>query len=433
MLDGQINYETYTDLELREAAISIDRERFPLNYRNLTATIAARELDASRPAEPLAGPVSIDAPSEMEQFEERLLTLTPRTPVTYALIAINVVVFAAMIVAGAGVFEPNARVHVLWGSNLVPVTVDGEWWRLATSMFLHFGIVHLLVNMWVLYSNGRMVERLFGSTRFLILYLVAGVCGSLASAAWNPAVNSAGASGAIFGVLGGLGSFLVAKRFRVPREVIRAQSKSVGAFVLFNVFNGLAHQGIDNAAHLGGLVGGFLIGLALARPMTVEARDLPDERYVINVVGTATCCLVVSAVLVGFVRSRHSAENRFMAAVVWFDYREPQVMATYNAMVEASKAADLSDQRFAQRLGAEVVPFYSMAVERLAWAPTAPGPFDEARGSILKYVSLRQESMTLLGHALRASDVAQATAAMKLHDQAEQVRAQLVAAPMPGT
>ena len=419
MLDGQINYESYTDLELREALISIDREQFPVNYGNLTAAIAAREFGASRRAETPGGTVTSDTPSEVGQFEERLLTLTPRTPVTYALIAINVVLFLAMMVAGAGVFEPDARVHILWGSNLVPVTVDGEWWRLGTSMFLHFGIVHLLVNMWVLYSNGRMVERMFGSTRFLILYLTAGLCGSLASAAWNPAVNSAGASGAIFGVLGGLGSFLAAKRCRVPREVIRAQGKSVGAFVLFNVINGLAHQGIDNAAHLGGLVGGFVIGLALARPMTVEARELPDERYVINVIGTASCCLVVSALLVGFVRSKHSAENRFKAAAVWFENREPGVLSRYNAAIELSHAGNLSDTELADRVNAEVLAFYTEANRRLAWKPQVAGPFDEIRQKLGRYVDLRERSQSTLVDALRTGNPEMVELAMQLQRDAD--------------
>jgi len=181
MNDGQVNYEAYSDLELREALLSIDQQAFPLNYRNLTAMVEARSAQSRTSGTPNAGstpPAAVPevAPAILE-FEELIVRLTPRTPVTYALIAINVAVFAAMAAAGAGIFTPDGRIYVAWGSNLVPVTVDGEWWRLGSSMFLHFGVIHLLLNMWVLYSNGRMVERMFGSTRFLVLYLFAGLCG----------------------------------------------------------------------------------------------------------------------------------------------------------------------------------------------------------------------------------------------------------------
>ena len=100
---------------------------------------------------------------EIEQFIERWKELAPRTPVTISLIAVNVAVFVAMAIAGAGIMEPDGRVHVAWGSNLGPVTLDGEWWRLATSVFLHFGVIHLLLNMWVLYVNGQLAERMFVS------------------------------------------------------------------------------------------------------------------------------------------------------------------------------------------------------------------------------------------------------------------------------
>src|SRR5688572_11688771 len=167
MADGDINYGTYSDLELRQALLSIDPQAFPQNHANLKATREARSLgDApSTSLTPKSESTIAEVAPEILEFGDLLLRLTPRTPVTYALIAINVAVFAAMAWAGAGIFAPDGSVHVAWGSNLVPVTVDGEWWRLGTSMFLHFGLVHLVVNMWVLYANGQLVERMFGSTR----------------------------------------------------------------------------------------------------------------------------------------------------------------------------------------------------------------------------------------------------------------------------
>lgn len=429
MTDGQVNYEGYSDQELREALQSIDPQAFPLNHRNLQAAIESRLAKTEAVDSPAAASASATSESgvapQILEFEQLIAGLTPQTPVTYTLIAVNVAVFAAMAAAGAGIFDLDGRVHVAWGSNLVPVTVDGEWWRLGSSMFLHFGVVHLMLNMWVLYSNGRMVERMFGSTRFLILYLFAGMCGSLASAAWHPAVNSAGASGAIFGVLGGLAAFLVMKRGRVPREVIRAQGMSVGAFVLFNVLNGLAHQGIDNAAHFGGLAGGFLAGLALARPLSADARAEAGTKRLAAMVVAASFFLVVSVILVQFVRGKHSPENRYAAAAVWFEHREPQVMSAYNEFVGQAKAGTLGDGEFADRLAAEIRPFYSEAKSRLAWARSTGGPYDEFRVKLARYVALRYESLGMFADALRVRDADLAGEAMQVQRDADKLAQEL--------
>jgi len=337
--------------------------------------------------------------ADIAEFAGALRGLASRAPVTHALVAINVAVFAALAAAGAGIVTPNAAVHVAWGSNLVPVTVDGEWWRLGTSMFLHFGIVHLL---WVLYVNGRVIEQMFGSTRYLVIYLFAGLAGSLASAAWHPVTNSAGASGAIFGVLGGMFAFLVAKKSRVPREVLRAHGRSIVAFVLYNVAFGFAYPGIDNAAHLGGAVAGFLMGLALARPLAPEARAEPQVLYVAGVVVTAAFALYAAADGVLYVKGRMSPEDRFDAGAVWLQYREPSVLAKYNDLVGKRRAGVLNDAELASGLKADVIPFYAEASRRLAWG--LQGDADGERARIARYVSLRYASMQALERGLRAGE-----------------------------
>jgi rhomboid protease GluP len=364
---------------------------------------------------------------EVQDFVGALQRLPARTPVTYALVAINVAVFAAMAASGAGIFEPNGEVHVKWGSNLVPVTVDGEWWRLGTSMFLHFGLVHLLVNMWVLYANGRMVERMFGSGRYLMLYLFAGLTGSLASAAWHPATNSAGASGAIFGVLGGMMAFLVAKKSRVPREVLRAQGRSIAAFAMYNIVFGFTYPGIDNAAHLGGAVGGFLMGLALARPLTVEARAEIRVLYLAGVVLVSAFLLYASADAVLYLKGRMSPEDRFVAGTVWFDYNEPRVLQRYNSLVKEGQGGGQDDGRFADSLARDVIPFYALAKERLAWEGKGDTESDQRRSRIERYVALRLESMTELERGLRDRDPKRMYDAMDLLHQADAMANELSA------
>ncbi len=367
---------------------------------------------------------------EVMAFADALRRMDARAPVTLALVAANGVVFAAMAAVGAGILESNPGVHVRWGSNLTPVTVDGEWWRLGTSMFLHFGIVHLLVNMWVLYVNGRLVERMFGSVRYLILYLFAGLLGSLVSTAWHPATNSAGASGAIFGVIGGMMAFFVSKKSRVPREVLQAQGRSIAVFAVYNIAFGLAYPGIDNAAHLGGAVGGFLAGLVLARPLTPEARAEPKVLFVAGVAVAAAFALYASADLVLALKSRMSPEDRYVAGRVWFDYHEERTLKRFHALVTAAGEGSAAETQLAAQVESEVVPVYAEAKRRLAWSASEGTPEGRERGQIARYVSLRYEGLSTYAQGLRTHDRARQDAAAGLMREADAL-AQAINAPHP--
>jgi rhomboid protease GluP len=210
---------------------------------------------------------------ERELFYTRMEQLPQGTPVTIALVAINIVVFVLMLMNGAGLFTHDGTVAVRWGSNLGRLTMAGQWWRLFTSTFIHFGLLHIALNMAALYQTGRTVERMFGSGHFLILYLFAGLSGSMASILWHPAVNSAGASGAIFGVFGGLLAFLINPDNAIPRSVISEHRPSTVAFIGFNLVSGFILPGVDNGAHIGGLLGGLVFGFLLARPIDLKGRE----------------------------------------------------------------------------------------------------------------------------------------------------------------
>jgi rhomboid protease GluP len=232
---------------------------------------------------------------ELVEFHERLDTVSPHGYVVPVLLALNVLVFVAMAFGGAGVFEANGEVAVRWGSNFGPLTTGGEWWRLLSSTFIHFGIMHLALNMFALWQTGETVERLYGLARFLALYVCAGLAGSLASLLWHPVINSAGASGAIFGVFGGLLAFVVTPGSRVPRMVMLEHRNSTLLFAGYSLFYGAVHPGIDNAAHIGGLVSGFLVGLLLARPVDPAARARPaGARLALTAVGAVLVLLAMA-------------------------------------------------------------------------------------------------------------------------------------------
>jgi len=187
-----------------------------------------------------------------------------RAPVTAALLVAIGAMFAAELALG-GSMEP--QVLLTLGANVGQQVADGEIWRLVASMFLHIGVLHLLVNGWALYQLGALMEIWVGSQRFAAVYFATGLSGSLTSFVWSywiqgRSVISAGASGAIFGILGALIGFLLQRRDRLT-----PLAKSLLLQLLFwaglNIFLGFTVAMIDNAGHLGGLALGFLLGLGL--------------------------------------------------------------------------------------------------------------------------------------------------------------------------
>jgi membrane associated rhomboid family serine protease len=184
---------------------------------------------------------------------------------TYTFFAISLGVYGLMLAAGVDPFTPQTVQLLAWGADNGPLVFAGQWWRPVTSMFVHIGLIHVALNLWVLSDIGPLVERLYGNGRFAALYVLAGVIASAASLLWHPNMVSAGASGAIFGVFGGLLAFLVRRPGAIPTAVLKHFSRSTLAFVGYNlVFGFMMSSVIDNAAHIGGLIGGFLCGLGLA-------------------------------------------------------------------------------------------------------------------------------------------------------------------------
>jgi len=185
---------------------------------------------------------------------------------TQVLLGANVAVFVAMILA-SGSAEFPAQIMVHFGANSGPYTITGEWWRLATYMFLHGGLLHILFNMWCLWDLGRLSESLYGRWTFGAIYVTTGLAGGLASIGWNVQVLSVGASGAIFGLAGALIASFYLGEFSLPRIAISGTLRSLVIFAVFNLFLGgfFGGGGIDNACHIGGLVSGLILGALIAR------------------------------------------------------------------------------------------------------------------------------------------------------------------------
>jgi membrane associated rhomboid family serine protease len=211
---------------------------------------------------------------------------------TYAILAVCTGVFLAMLVTGVNVMDPSQADLLAWGAKSGPLIKAGQWWRLGTSIFLHIGLIHIALNMYAAWIFGRVVERFQGTWRMLAFFLFGGMAGSVASLWWAPDVISAGASGGLFGIIGGMIA-IYARYWRSLPPVMRRGLRSWLTTLLVLNAAFLLAPGIDSAAHIGGLVGGLLMGLAVARPPT-EPRGLGPLTLV--AAGTLLAALAVAAI-----------------------------------------------------------------------------------------------------------------------------------------
>lgn len=215
------------------------------------------------------------------------LNIQDGAPVTRMLVLLNIVVFALMVADSdfRTLFSPTNELLLEWGANFGPLSLGPEPWRVFTLCFIHIGFMHLFLNMFVLWQFGVPTEKLFGSRSYLLLYLLSGLGGSCTSLLFTPGLVSAGASGAIYGVIGGLVACYVRKRRDIQAEVMKGIYRFVLMLVGITYAMGFMYP-LDNAAHFGGMAVGFLSGLAV----------FPDRTsfiYKIRIVGLALVAALV--------------------------------------------------------------------------------------------------------------------------------------------
>jgi len=203
----------------------------------------------------------------------------PAIGITQIIFGMNAAVFLGMVLAGHTILDFSSPELVRWGANVGALTISGEWWRLLTNVFVHAGIIHIAFNMWCLWNLGALCESLYGRWTYLLIYVFCGLGASLASAAWHPYTPSVGASGAIFGLAGALIAAFKLGEFSVPRSALSGTLRSLGAFVVYNLIFGFAISGIDNAAHIGGLVTGLILGAMIA-VVAPQQEQAPRRAFV---------------------------------------------------------------------------------------------------------------------------------------------------------
>ncbi len=384
------------------------REQDESGSKEITPADRVRALRAKREqVEPAATSINVDASDDAElqdasddaelqvaEFYAQLKRVTPYAFVTPALVLINVGVFVAMIAAGVDLMSPSIEHLLSWGANYAPMTTGGEWWRLLTSNYLHIGIIHIAFNMYVLWDAGRLVERLLGNIGFIIMYVLSGVFGSFTTVLWNPVVVSAGASGAVFGVYGCLIGYLLLSRGSIPNKVLKHIGSSALAFIAYNVFYAIGEEGIDMAAHVGGLATGFLCGVIMRLPLALGS---PGRRWVGNwIVGGIGAAVIAVAIGNGM---GHVVDVQ--AALFRFGEVEERVLAKFNDTVEKAQAGELSDGQVSIILDQEIlIPWRAarVAFETMEDVPIQQKPLVD---KLVTYMNLREEAWQLLAEATK--------------------------------
>ncbi len=346
------------------------------------------------------------------QFERAIRKLTPHAPLTPLLLAINVAVFAVMVATGISPYEPTQEDLFRWGANFGPATLEGAWWRALTCTFVHAGALHLAVNMYVLWAAGRVLERLVGSSSFLALYVLSGLMGSIASLAWHPLSVSVGASGAIFGVYGGLIGFVLLRRGSIYLRSFRTLLAGTVLFVAFNVLLSLGEEQIDMAAHLGGLGGGLVYGLILSQPVSYRSLARRRRRLVAVVaVGWAAVLVGASAIPKTVVEASRELD-RFVRA-------ESKIIDTFNDALTRVESGELSDIQFMALLEREVVPQWSRAQKRLEGLEGLPEPLASHLAELKEYAHERERAWNQMVEALRDEDVARLERAFEVQAEVD--------------
>jgi rhomboid protease GluP len=348
---------------------------------------------------------------------------------TIVLIALNVLLFLMMVLQGVPVFNPRADSVLRWGADYGPLTLHGQWWRMVVSTFLHFGLIHLLFNMFVLLNIGLFMENLAGRIPFVALYLVCGLGGSVASLAWHPTIVSAGASGAIFGLYGALLGFLLRHRSSIPAESLGSLRKGALTFIGYNLLYGL-RPGVDMAAHLGGLATGFLLGLFLIRPPSISSSsgsgDLtsssaeltPASNWRVPVAAALGLALIAVPMIVLPKPDDYLAEYKRLATI------DKEDLELFNSSLKRWQANQITDQQYADILEKQILPQWRSEREAMEKLRVSKDLADRNQ-LLVRYLSDREQGWQLTIDGLRAHDADKLRQGALKETEAEHITAQL--------
>lgn len=360
--------------------------------------------------------MSVPAP-----FLDQLRARARGVPATFLLVAANLAVFAATLAAGASLWHAPNAVQLAWGANFGPATKSGEWWRLGSAMFLHFGLLHLLVNMAALAEAGRFVERSLGSLRFLLLYCGGGLAGNLLSlAVQGDRGVSGGASGAVFAVFGALLAILWRERTALDSGEFRWLFGGAAALAGANIVLGALVPGIDQGAHIGGFCFGTLAAIAL------DGGSLSGRRTRAPVRGAAAAFLAAAlgGVLANLPAPGYDWNDELVARgeIGVFLGADADISSRWYEILEQGKQPGHSFEALAQRIDTEISGRYEESFSHLATVRIDPrAPSAQLLLSLRRYAELRRDAAHDLADGLRNGDMRRVSRALEQARSARQL------------
>jgi membrane associated rhomboid family serine protease len=342
---------------------------------------ARREATRSRPA--------------AEEFREALGARTRWAPVTPVLIAVNVIVFILMVLDAGAPGDPAALAG--WGGNVWLRTRNGEWWRLVTSMFVHAGTFHLLVNVAGLAQIGLILERLVGRLIVAAVFLMAGVLASLVHLTTHPMGASAGASGAVFGLYGLLLAASIwgmrhRSDVRIPLIAAKRLAPAAAVFIVYN----LANDSVGGAAELTGFLAGLVCGAVLARGVSDRK---PAARRVAHLTAAAAVAAVIFAVPLRGVTDVEPELERAVAA-------EDRMAGEYRQAADRFSSDKMTAEALALLIDRTIIFELGVTGARLEALAGAPEEHQRLVAHAEEYVRLRSESWRLRSEWLRKAGIA---------------------------
>ena len=356
----------------------------------------------------------------MPSLHDLLRQQVPNIPVTQLLIAINLIVFIAMLEGGADIWHSSNGVQLDWGANFGPAVQDGEWWRLGSALFLHFGAIHLALNLWALWDSGQLVERMYGHARFTAIYFSSGLAGNLLSlATTEESAVSGGASGAIFGIYGALLIFLWRERINLHPHEFRWLFWGAAGFSVITIILGFSVNGIDNAAHIGGFFAGMLGGIILAQQNEIKSVSPYPRLYAGSIFALLVIVLIKQVPEPAY---RWSDEVLVRKEIGEFLQDDAAIRHVWKNILDEGNRGDISFNELAGRIDTSIGDRYEESFEQLSRLPPNPARPSATTVQILRhYAERRRDASRALAEGLRTGEKIQIINALEMEKESRQL------------
>ncbi|MDQ8023062.1 MAG: rhomboid family intramembrane serine protease [Moraxellaceae bacterium] len=334
-----------------------------------------------------------------QRFLDLLFTRVPVARWTRGLVVLTALAFVVQAATATALWNIPADWLIRLGGNQARLVLDGQPWRLLTSIFLHGGLIHMALNMFALWQVGALVERLHGRAGLLLIYLLSGLVGALTSLWWQPGPVSVGASGAVFGLTGALAGWLLIQRGEMPLAMLREVRSGLVAFIGYSLFAGFMVPGIDNAAHVGGLLAGLLLGAGMAVSVTRSLRSVwtrPTSWIAILLVASIGAGLWLAA---GH-KTQPAAISQDQQLLRNLALQDMSLTQRTQQVLGALQVRDITPAEAANRLDADVLQGWRQLEGMLGGLEGDA----ERKQILMQYTDLRAQSVSALVRALEQGD-----------------------------